>query len=964
MTSSRESSTRGRLARLGFTDTQTSAEYVDEHPLIDSHLEIIRTSADPDASVAGLARLISAGGVDAASWSDEQWSALSYLLGTSVALGEHLARYPHHVGFVSSVTSVSDAQTMRDDLVASVKNVDWNQALLNLRVTYRKHVSAIAALDAAAVSESVTILPGISQALADLADGVLAAALVAARNKVQGSENHRLAVIAMGKCGARELNYVSDVDVIFVAEPADDISTDLAKAVMQACSAVTPEGVIWEVDPGLRPEGKAGALVRTLESHLDYYQRWAQNWEYQALLKARFMAGDETLGNGFVEAVSPFVWNAAGQPGFIEGVQAMRERVTDLIPAREAERELKLGRGGLRDVEFAVQLLQMVHGRSDDMIRSPNTLVALEQLASWGYVGRDDSATLSQAYKFLRTLEHRIQMYRMRRTHILPTDEGDLRRLGKSMGFTSDPVEELHKEWKKHAREVRRIHEKLFYRPLLEAVARLNSDDARLTPDAARARMAALGYVDPDGALRHLEALTAGVSRRAVIQRTLLPVMLEWFAQTPDPDAGLLGFRKVSEALGTTPWYLRLLRDESVTAERLAIILGTSSYATELLLRSPEAVNLLADGSTLEPRTHDELLTEVLATVARHDEPAQAVVAVRGIRRRELFRTSAASVLGLIDVEQVGNALTTITDITLRGALEAISSHVEHAPEFLIVAMGRYGGSELGFGSDADVMFCYNERSDESFSGAQAIASELRTLLMAPSPDPELLIDADLRPEGKNGPMVRSFESFQAYYARWSAGWETQALLRAGIAAGDEELAKEFLAMIDDIRYDKDGLSNSALLEIRKLKSRMESERMPRGIDPALHIKLGPGGLSDVEWVAQVIQMQHAHEHEALQTTQTIEALRAARDLSLISAQDARTLIEAWTLCSRVRNAIVLVKGRSSDVVPKDMNDLGRIAQLLGYSPRSGQALMDDYRKATRRSRQVTMRLLYGQNDD
>lgn len=964
MSSPRESSTRGRLARLGFINTEASAEYVDAHPLIDSHLEIIRTSADPDATVAGFARLISAGGVDAASWSDEQWSILSYLLGTSVALGDHLARYPHHVGYVSTVSAVSDATTLKRELIASVQNADWDQALLNLRVAYRKEVSAIAALDASAVGESVTILPGISQALADLADAVVSAAVVAAHAKVQGSENHRLAVIAMGKCGARELNYVSDVDVIFVAQPADDISTELAKAVMQACSAVTPEGVIWEVDPGLRPEGKAGALVRTLESHIDYYERWAQNWEYQALLKARYMAGDVELGNGFVDAVSPFVWKAAGQPGFIEGVQAMRERVTDLIPAKEAERELKLGRGGLRDVEFAVQLLQMVHGRSDELIRNPNTLVALEQLASWGYVGRDDSATLTQAYKFLRTLEHRIQMYRMRRTHILPTDQADLRRLGKSMGYTSDPVEELHKEWKKHAREVRRIHEKLFYRPLLEAVARLNSDDARLTPQAAQQRMAALGYVDPDGALRHLEALTSGVSRRAVIQRTLLPVMLEWFAQTPDPDAGLLGFRKVSEALGTTPWYLRLLRDESVTAERLAIILGTSSYATELLLRSPEAVNLLADSATLVPRSADELHAEVMSTVARHDDPQEAVIAVRGIRRRELFRTSAASVLGLLDVEAVGNALTTITDVTMRGALAAVTMHVESAPPFLIVAMGRYGGSELGFGSDADVMFCYAEESDQSFAGAQAIASELRALLMAPSPDPELLIDADLRPEGKNGPMVRSFESFAAYYARWSAGWETQALLRAGISAGDEQLGNAFLHMVDAIRYNENGLSDEALREIRKLKARMESERMPRGIDPTLHIKLGPGGLSDVEWVAQIIQMQHAHEYPTLRTTQTIDALRAARDLNLIASADAQILIDAWTLGSRVRNAIVLVKGRASDVVPKDMQDLGRIAQLLGYGPRSGQALMDDYRKATRRSRHVTMRLLYGQLDD
>jgi glutamate-ammonia-ligase adenylyltransferase len=233
----------------------------------------------------------------------------------------------------------------------------------------------------------------------------------------------------------------------------------------------------------------------------------------------------------------------------------MRERVTEFIPAKDADRELKLGRGGLRDVEFAVQLLQMVHGRSDELVRNPNTLLALEQLATWGYVAREDAATLTAAYRFLRTLEHRIQVFRMRRTHIMPTDETEQRRIGRSMGYQIDPIDELTKEWKKHAREVKRLHEKLFYRPLLNAVVKLDSADARLSPEAAGLRLQALGYKDPASALRHIEALTSGVSRRAVIQRTLLPVMLEWFAQAPDPDSGLFGFRQVSEALGTTPWY-------------------------------------------------------------------------------------------------------------------------------------------------------------------------------------------------------------------------------------------------------------------------------------------------------------------------------------------------------------------------------------------------------------------------
>ena len=967
VSTSRESSPQARLARLGFSHTLESARIVQAHSLLDSRLDIIKNSADPDSALQFLAHVIESGAADCLSWEASEWDALSSLLGASSALGQHVVRHPIHTSYIVQATTPPTREDMFEQLSSSVRQGSWDESLVALRIAYRKQVCAIAAVDVVARGASVGLLPGIAYALTDLADAVINASLELARTQVADSQDVRLAIIAMGKCGARELNYISDVDVMFVADPADNRATDIAKLVMQACSAVTSEGSIWEVDANLRPEGKAGSLVRTLSSYLDYYERWAQSWEYQALLKARPMAGDAELGALFVESVAPFVWQAAGRPGFVESVQAMRQRVTDLIPAKEADRELKLGRGGLRDVEFAVQLLQMVHGRSDVMVRNPNTLIALEQLATWGYVGRDDAATLTSAYRFLRTLEHRIQLSRMRRTHVVPTDEGELRRIGRSLGFVQDPVEELIAEWKKHAREVRRIHEKLFYRPLLDAVARLNSEDARLTPAAASARLEALGYRDPDGALRHLESLTSGVTRRAAIQKTLLPVMLEWFADTADPDAGLLGFRRVSEALGTTPWYLRLLRDESVTGQRLAVILGSSRYASDLLLRSPDSVNLLSDDEGLVPRTSDEIMREALATIKRYGNSQDAVTALRAMRRRELFRISAADILGLADVETVGEALACVNDAVIAGAIEAIRSTMASPPDFAVIAMGRYGGAELGFGSDADVMFVYRQvdahdvaSENQATTDAHFIANELRTLLMAPSTDPELLIDADLRPEGKNGPMERSLESYRAYYDRWSSPWEAQALLRAAPAAGTDSLAQDFVAMIDVVRYPQAGLTQESLLEIRRLKARMEAERLPRGTNPALHLKLGPGGLSDVEWVVQILQMQHGSRVEGLRTTRTLHALEVARASGLVTDTDASALREAWLLASRIRNTMMLVKGRQAESIPQDPMELSRLAHAMGYGQRAGQQLLEDYMRTTRRSRAVAMRLLFG----
>ena len=974
-----------RLVRLGITDVAAAMSLLGDSVLADLvDGDVIAAAADPDLALRSLADLLAAG-LDQSVLSDPSLRhALVVVLGASSALGAHLRVHPEHVGALADVEPVDATEVRRRLLVAveadplqstPVAGSDSDSVLDQLRVAYRRELLAIAGRDLVGGADLATV----AAELADLADGVLAAALAIARAGVgPEAELCRLAVIAMGKAGGRELNYVSDVDVVFVVEPAPGTTEDeavrigsrLAAALMRACSAHTAAGSIWEVDAGLRPEGRSGALVRTLASHVGYYERWASTWEFQALLKARFAAGDAALGAEYANAVAPFVWSASSRPNFVEDVQAMRRRVEATIPAKDAERQLKLGPGGLRDVEFSVQLLQLVHGRSDAMVRQSGTLAALESLATWGYVGRADAASLDAAYRFLRTLEHRIQLFRLRRTHIVPDDPADLRRLGRSLGMRTDPLAELTTVWRRHAIEVRRLHEKLFYRPLLNSVARLDAGDARLTPDAALDRLKALGYHDPVNALRHLESLTSGVSRRAAIQRTLLPVLLGWFADSPDPDAGLLAFRQVSDALGSTHWYLRLLRDESAAAQRMAQVMTSSRYCTGMLLRAPEAVMLLADDAELRPRTVLELSHEISSSVERNPESEAVIGTVRSIRRRELLRTSIADLLGELDVEQVGDALTDMTTAALRAATDIAVAHISEQHEgilptrFAIVAMGRYGGRELGYGSDADVMFVHDPlpgaTEQEATEAAFAVANELRSLLMRPSPDPPLEIDADLRPEGRQGPLVRTLASYAAYYERWSAPWESQALLRAEIVVGDDQLASDFYALIDPLRYPEGGISAEALREMRRLKARMESERLPRGADPTLHTKLGRGGLSDVEWIAQLLQLQHAAQVPDLRTTRTGPALRAAVAAKLLAAADADVLMAAWRIALRVRNAGQLALGRPRDLVPTDVRELAATAHVLGYPPGVGGQLIEDYRRITRRARNVVERVFYG----
>ncbi|MFJ7774488.1 bifunctional [glutamine synthetase] adenylyltransferase/[glutamine synthetase]-adenylyl-L-tyrosine phosphorylase [Streptomyces yangpuensis] len=989
----RRSSTFIRLLRSGFTDPSAAARLLDTDALAAVRadpvlLDALGATADPDLALRGLVRLAEAqpdgelpGLLDTLVSAKPLRDRLLGVLGASEALGDHLARHPRDwLGLVTY-----EAADLHPGLPEFERGLADAHDPVALRVAYRRCLLSIAARD---VCGTIDVAQTAAE-LADLATATLRAALrIASAAAPEDAAQCRLAVIAMGKCGGNELNYVSDVDVIFVGEAANgtdegkgiQAATRLASHLMRICSETTVEGTIWPVDANLRPEGRNGPLVRTLASHLAYYQRWAKTWEFQALLKARAVAGDAALGAEYVDAITPLVWQAAERENFVADVQKMRRRVVDNIPAAQVDRELKLGPGGLRDVEFAVQLLQLVHGRSDATLHSGTTLDALHALAAGGYVGRADAAQLHDAYRFLRAMEHRIQLYRLRRTHLVPEDENDLRRLGRSLGLRTEPVTELNKAWRRHASVVRRLHEKLFYRPLLDAVAQLTPGETRLSPRAAGQRLEALGYADPASALRHLEALASGVTRKAAIQRTLLPVMLGWFADSADPDAGLLNFRKVSDALGKTPWYLRLLRDEGAAAENLARVLSAGRLAPDLLMRAPEAVALLGDPEGLVPRTHEALRQEVLAAVGRAENPETAVAAARGVRRRELFRTAAADIIGSYGtedspaeedhgalVDRVGGAVSDLTAATIAGALRAaVQSHYGDTlpTRFAVIGVGRFGGHELGYGSDADVLFVHEPREgvdeQEAAKAAQTVIAEMRRLLQLPTADPPLLIDADLRPEGRSGPLVRTLASYAAYYRRWSLTWESQALLRAEPVAGEEELGRRFIELIDPLRYPAEGLGEDAVREIRRLKARMESERLPRGADPTLHTKLGRGGLSDVEWTVQLIQMRHAWAEPGLRTTRTREALAAAHAAGLIPTDEAQILDEAWVLATRVRNAVMLVRGRAGDTFPSEARELAAVGRYLGYAEGTVGELLDDYRRITRRARAVVEELFYG----
>jgi glutamate-ammonia-ligase adenylyltransferase len=895
------------------------------------------------------------------------------VLGASAGLADFLMRHPDEL----SVLTVSLARPLtpdayRLDLAESVASIDatneessWDA----LRVRYRRHVLQLAAWDLGQ-AHPLDGLDTVAAALADLAAAALDAALLVARATARFPAGEvaatRLSIIGMGKAGARELNYVSDVDVIFVAEGsgevtdsrAVEIATRLAMATMRGIHDYSREPALWEVDANLRPEGKDGALVRTLDSHIAYYDRWAKSWEFQALLKARPLAGDDELGARYVDAVAPKVWSSASRENFVEGVQRMRERVTDNIPSAELDYQLKLGPGGLRDVEFTIQLLQLVHGQTDELVRQRATLPALVALAEQGYIGRVEAAEFSRDYRFLRLLEHRLQLVQLRRTHLMPSDPDAVRILARASGIASGTVD-LTEQWNRTKHEVRSLHERLFYRPLLSAVAALPDEGLALSSEQAVARLAAIGFRDPKGALAHIGALTGGVSRRAAIQRHLLPVMLQWFADGADPDYGLLAFRRLSDDLGESYWFLRMLRDSSGAAKRLTSVLSSARFVGVLLERIPEAAAWFDREEELAPRSLAALLDETASTLARHDDIAAAALALRTLRRREVLRLAIGAILGLVHVEELGRALSDVTTAFLTGILDAVRPK-DDGIEFGIVAMGRYGGQELGFGSDADVLFVYRAAgaTDEE---AAARAKQLVSELNRHTEDLRLPfdLDIDLRPEGKNGAVVRSLDSYRAYYARWSLTWEAQALLRARGAVGDPALLADFESLADGVRFPT-SISENDVREVKRIKARVESERLPQAADPARHLKLGRGSLSDVEWFVQLIQLQNGARVTGLRTTSTLSALEVAHTEGFVTGSDATKLRDAWIFASRVRSAMVLWMTRTTDVLPTDRQQLDGVARLLEYPPGSATQLEEDYLRVTRLARAVFEKRFYG----
>jgi glutamate-ammonia-ligase adenylyltransferase len=795
----------------------------------------------------------------------------------------------------------------------------------------RRELLRIAALDLTAAQP----LPATMSALSAMARDVL----VRATSEVEAAG--RLAVVGMGKLGGDELNYASDVDILLVGQG------DPARLERAGRTLLELAGRCFRVDASLRPEGRDGPLVRSLDGFLAYWERWADPWERQALLRAVPVAGDEELGRDWAEAAGAELWGKPFSADDLRHVRGLKVRAEEEVRKRGvADREIKRGPGGIRDVEFAAQLLQLVHGPVDPELRSPNTSVALAALAAGGYVDPGDASVLQDAYVFLRRVEHALQLEDGRQTHTVPADRSERRHVARVLGYRGTPeggpTSLLDGDLAAHRSAVRGIHERVWFRPLLAAL----SGAGPLGPDAATDRLAAFGFTDLERTRQAVVELTRGLTRSSRMMRQLLPLLLDWLSASPDPELGLLGLRRLASGEQRARAVASAFRDSPEVARHLALLLGTSRRIGDVLVANPDLIERLPDAGRLATRGRDELVASALGSIAWRDEQEDRQRALVRWHQRHLVGVAARDVFGRASVEVVGADLARLAEASLEATLAVLAPEVP----FAVVAFGRLGGAELGYASDLDLAFVHEGATPSHAAEAERVASGLMRFLGGDTPAERVwAVDADLRPEGRNGPISRSLDGWTSYLERWASTWERQAYLRARVVAGNRQLGAALCDEIEGAIWARP-FTEDDVRAVRRMKVRIEHERVPRGGDPEFHLKLGRGSLSDIEFTVQLLQLRHRIRGPA-----TITALGALVEAGHLPADEAEVLEEAYRFCERTRNRSFLVVG-PGDSLPIRPERVTPLARSLGFTV---AGLRAEYRRVTRRARRVVEQRFY-----
>jgi glutamate-ammonia-ligase adenylyltransferase len=973
--------------------------------------QLIKASPSPTLARSHLVSLLESGGLQAlAKLSEPQLHLLIRVLGASAYLSDILIRqrknWPDLFLSQVDIRQKTTAEHLADLEPVITQSHSFEELCADLRQHKQREYLRIGARD---LLPSVTLEETVRE-LTALAEASLDAAYRFCRTEVEkdfGSllspgkqTSNRFAILAMGKLGGRELNFSSDIDVIFLYENDEGESaggsrgktdprnffSSVGKKIIEAMGKVSEDGFVFRIDLRLRPMGAAGPLVQSVGSAMLYYESWGQCWERSALIKARPVAGERELGASFLKEIEPFVYRRYLDYTTVDELRHMKSRIeSELLDAQGKERNIKLGHGGIREVEFFTQALQLVNGGYEPEIRGGNTLAALKQLARYGFISTQDKDQLTTAYRFLRQVEHKVQMVQEAHAHSIPEGDDEETALARRLGYKPEKRRsERDLFWvdhRVHTTTVRSIFDRLFYAAQKEITEEGASQVGNIWNDLDRRdviiqELGNAGFTDPERAYENLLAVRDGEvyappsPRRLKVMRALGPALIAEIAKSSAPDQALLNLAQFTHRIGGRTGFLTLLAEKPETMRLLITLFAQSQFLTDLFLNRPELIDTLirVDLTRIEKAKHD-MVTELRAAVGEADDVEAKLDSLRRYKTEEFIRIGLHDLGGAIALEAVLKQLSSLAEAGLEIALELTLRELEMkfgpvpGGRFAILGMGKMGGRELDYNSDLDLVFIYAAAEDaQSRGGAQGdlpahefyvrAGQKLITYLSAPTEEGVAYkIDMQLRPSGKSGPLVSSLEGFREYHKTSSLLWERQALIKARFVAGDPALGKEIEKVTESFAYGR-GLDPEGVGEIHHLRMRMERELAGED-ETRFNLKKGRGGLVDIEFLTQMLQLAHGYRYPKLRRRETLRALKALHGQKILKAAEYKLLSNGYLFLRQLDHRRRLERDQSIEGFEREPGRLDGIAQALGYkgvrkgakrrSSQAGRKLLRDY---------------------
>jgi glutamate-ammonia-ligase adenylyltransferase len=901
------------------------------------------------------------------------------------------------------------------------ESTDFAALQKSLRVFKRREILRIAARDL----NGLAPLEEVMAELSDLASSTLQLACQVCRRclireygapQMRGENGLReaeLTVIGMGKLGGRELNFSSDIDIIYFYEsdngettgiengsggrkgvvPLHTFFNKLGEMISKALSQVTEDGFVFRVDVGLRPEGKSGDIAVSLRSAEIYYESWGQSWERTAMLKARPVAGSLDLGEHLLKTLHPFVYRKYLDYNLIEDMKQMKQKIdASLARSREGEINIKLGRGGIREIEFFIQALQLVYAGKNPKLRERNSLRALDTLLAATLLPAEEHRKLHDAYRFLRSVEHRIQVVQERQTHNLPTKPDEILALSRRCGFLrANGLERFQELLEEHRSNVSFIYGTLFHSRDEKLQQDLNPEvlfflDHKADSELVKDMLAERHFVDVDRAYENLVSLRSGPEKGKLTERCrrilekIAPLLLQEIFESPDPDMALGNLERFLSVVATRSSYYALLAENRETIKLLVSLFGMSEFLSKILIGHPEMLESLvvrSHDSTVKSR--ESMAAELDVLLEQSDYFEDHLDIMRRYRNEEFLRIGLDDIYGRMMQGEITSQLSLLGEVCLAGAfrlavgelkrfgrpvcqLEGVADEANLA----IIAMGKLGGGELNYHSDLDIIFVYDhqgqtdgEKQISNHEYFAKLAQKIISILTMQTREGYVYkIDTRLRPSGNAGPLVTSLDSFLEYHRKEAQIWERQALTKARVVLGDELLAVQLRDVILHTIYgatvDAEGRA-----EIHRLRMRMENE-LAREKDGSYNIKTGRGGMVDVEFAVQYLQLREGFRFPELRRTSTLEALKEIRTLGLLPEGDSEILLTGYKFLRKLENRLRIIHDYSVNDLSGTKIYLNKLARRLGYDPKlknPGATLISDYEYITGKVRDVFDRL-------